>query len=173
MISALISHLNTFHPRQSLRKIPSCQFVYGGPKCGGVGGWADDDYICINPYHYGMLTHFCMSLKGDSYLCPAELMNFMRKGRMSDAGQHPSPAGYSQQQQRVFTSLPITPAATAASMAMMTSHVASGIDPRSVAVLRKIGTAVKMPANETIAVAGQPSSQLIVILSGSVRLVHP
>ena len=101
----------------------------------------------------------------------AEMMSFMRKGRMSDSGQLPSPASYPQQ--RVFTSLPITPAATAASMAMMTTHVASGIDPRSVAVLRKIGTTVKMPANETIAVAGQPSSQLIVILSGSVRLVHP
>ena len=38
---------------QTLRaKQPLCVYGYAGPKSGGSGGWIDDHYICINPFHY-------------------------------------------------------------------------------------------------------------------------
>ena len=43
-----------------MRKTPRCRFGYAGPKNAGVGGWCDDYYVCINPFHYGeTILNYC------------------------------------------------------------------------------------------------------------------
>lgn len=37
---------------QCLRKTSQCKYGYSGPRSGGSGGWIDDNYICVNPFHY-------------------------------------------------------------------------------------------------------------------------
>lgn len=37
---------------QSLHSESCCKYGYNGPRHGGAGGWANDEYLCINPFHY-------------------------------------------------------------------------------------------------------------------------